>query len=79
MAAGRSPGRRTTRRRPQGVDIHLQLRDGTRQRIAMKSQLRRGARKIAVMLLQSDSNEGLFEFADSLAIKDAALVHLQDQ
>jgi hypothetical protein len=43
------------------------------------AQFAGGAALVALVLLENSQDEALFEFADSLGVKDVAFVHLHDE
>jgi len=61
------------------MQVNLEFRQGTAQRVAVHSQLARGAALVALVFIEHCKNEALLKLAHGLGIKNIAAMHLQDE
>jgi hypothetical protein len=59
--------------------VHIELREGAAQRVAMHAKLGRRFALVALVVGQHFENVALLELLDSIRIGDASAVHLGDQ
>jgi hypothetical protein len=76
---GTSAAWRATGSVAEEANVDFEFGESAAEGVAVHAEFAGGAALVAFVFLENRQDEALFEFADSLGIKDVALVHLHDE